>query len=233
VKSNSVLPRILIVDDEVAIVRFLRSVLDSGEFSLHHADNGHSALAAAATVRPDIILLDLGLPDMDGVEVIRRIREWSQVPIIVLSVRDGEDNKVEALDAGADDYLIKPFSVAELQARIRVSLRRSLQQAPEPLFNCCGLEVDLSHRRVVVRGEEVQLTPTEYELLRLMVSHAGKVLTHGQILKQVWGTANAEQYNVLRVNISNLRLKIEDNPSRPRHIVTELGVGYRLKNDCV
>jgi len=219
------------VDDESSILRFLSSALDTGEFSLHQADNGHAALAAAAGVRPDIILLDLGLPDLDGVEVIRRIREWSQVPIIVLSVRDGEDNKVEALDAGADDYLIKPFSVAELQARIRVSLRRSLHQVPEPLFNCCGLEVDLTYRRVVVRGDEVQLTPTEYDLLRLLVSHAGKVLTHGHILKQIWGTAYAEQQNVLRVNISNLRQKIEEDPSRPRHIVTELGVGYRLKSD--
>jgi two-component system, OmpR family, KDP operon response regulator KdpE len=206
-------------------------VLDTGEFSLYQADNGHAALAAAATIRPDIILLDLGLPDMDGVEVIRRIREWSQVPIIVLSVRDSEDNKVGALDAGADDYLIKPFSVGELQARIRVSLRRSLQQAPEPIYSCSGLEVDLPHRRVVVRGEEVQLTPTEYELLRLLVTHAGKVLTHGQILKQIWGTAYAEQQNVLRVNISKLRQKIEQEPSRPKYIVTELGIGYRLKGD--
>jgi two-component system, OmpR family, KDP operon response regulator KdpE len=230
-KSNAHLPRVLVVDDEQAILRFLHSALDTGEFSLHQAENGHAALAGAAAVRPDIILLDLGLPDMDGVEVIRRIREWSQVPIIVLSVRDSEDQKVEALDAGADDYLIKPFSVAELQARIRVSLRRSLQQAPEPLFSCGGLEVDLPHRRVVVRGDEVQLTPTEYELLRLLVAHAGRVLTHGQILKQIWGTAYAEQQNVLRVNISNLRQKIEEDPSRPRHIVTELGVGYRLKSD--
>jgi two-component system KDP operon response regulator KdpE len=149
----------------------------------------------------------------------------------VLSVRDGEDNKVQALDAGADDYLIKPFSVAELQARIRVALRRSLQQAPDPIFNCAGLEVDLTYRRVVVHGVEVQLTPTEYELLRLLVNHAGKVMTHGQILKQIWGAAYAEQQNVLRVNISNLRQKIEDDPSRPKHIVTELGVGYRLKSD--
>jgi len=217
------------VDDEVTILRFLRSALDTGEFTLYQAEDGHGALAAAATVRPDIILLDLGLPDMDGVEVIRRIREWSQVPIIVLSVRDSDDNKVGALDAGADDYLVKPFSVAELQARIRVSLRRSLQQAPEPVYSCGGLEVDLARRKVVVRGEEVQLTPTEYELLRLLVSHAGKVLTHGQILKQIWGTAYAEQQNVLRVNISNLRQKIEEDPSRPKHVVTELGVGYRLK----
>jgi two-component system, OmpR family, KDP operon response regulator KdpE len=230
-KSGANLPRVLVVDDEVTILRFLRTALDTGEFSLHEAENGHAALAAAAAVRPDIILLDLGLPDMDGVEVIRRIREWSQVPIIVLSVRDGEDNKVGALDAGADDYLVKPFSVGELQARIRVSLRRSLQQVPEPFFSFSGLEVDLARRRVVVRGVEVQLTPTEYELLRLLVSHAGKVLTHGQILKQIWGAAYAEQQNVLRVNISNLRQKIEEDPSRPRYIVTELGVGYRLKSD--
>ena len=230
-KSCTDLPRLLVVDDEVTILRFLRSALDTGEFNLYQAEDGHSALSAATTILPDIILLDLGLPDMDGVEVIRRIREWSQVPIIVLSVREGEDNKVGALDAGADDYLIKPFSVAELQARIRVALRRSLQQAPEPVFKSPGLEVDLPHRRVLVRGAEVQLTPTEYELLRLLVSHAGKVLTHGQILKQIWGAAYADQQNVLRVNISNLRQKIEEDPSRPRHIVTELGVGYRLKGD--
>ena len=230
-KSSVNLPRVLVVDDEVTILRFLRSVLDTGEFSLYQAENGHGALAAAAALRPDIILLDLGLPDMDGVEVIKRIREWSQVPIIVLSVRDGEDNKVGALDAGADDYLIKPFGVAELQARIRVSLRRSLQQAPEPVFRYCDLEVDLARRRVLVRGEEVQLTPTEYELLRLLVSHAGKVLTHGQILRHIWGAAHADQQNVLRVNISHLRQKIEEDPSRPSHIVTELGVGYRLRSD--
>jgi len=228
-KSSASVPRVLMVDDEATILRFLRSALDTGEFALYQADNGHGALAAAAAVRPDIILLDLDLPDLDGVEVIRRIREWSQVPIIVLSVRDSEDNKVGALDAGADDYLIKPFGVAELQARIRVSLRRSLQQAPEPVYRCQGLEVDLVRRRVLVRDEEVQLTPTEYELLRLLVSHAGKVMTHGQILTQIWGTAHADQQNVLRVNIRNLRQKIEEDPARPRHIVTELGVGYRLK----
>ena len=230
-KNKASVPRVLMVDDEVTILRFLRSALDTGEFALFQAENGHGALAAAAAVRPDIILLDLGLPDMDGVEVIRRIREWSQVPIIVLSVRDSEDNKVGALDAGADDYLSKPFGAAELLARIRVSLRRSLQQAPEPVYRCSGLEFDLVRRRVLVRGAEVQLTPTEYELLRLLVNHAGKVLTHGQILKQIWGNAHVDQQNVLRVNISNLRQKIEEDPSRPRHIVTELGVGYRLKGD--
>jgi two-component system KDP operon response regulator KdpE len=222
-------PRILIVDDEPAIRRFLHTVLDSGEFSVHEADNGHSALAAAAVVKPGVILLDLGLPDMDGVEVIRRIREWSQAPIIVLSVREREEDKVRALDAGADDYLTKPFGVAELLARIRVALRRSLQQAPEPVYRVLELEVDLSRRRVVVRGGEVQLTPTEYELLRLLVMHAGKVLTHGQILRQIWGAAYVEQPHVLRVNISNLRRKIEADASTPRYIITEPGVGYRLR----
>lgn len=231
-KKMTNLPRILIVDDEAAIQRFLRTALDTGEFSLHQAENGHAAMAAAVAAKPDIILLDLGLPDMDGVEVIERIREWSQVPIIVLSVREREDDKVKALDAGADDYLTKPFGVGELLARIRVALRRSLQQTPEPVFRIDELEVDLPRRRVLVRNEEVQLTPTEYDLLRLLVTHAGKVLTHGQILKQIWGLAYVEQPHVLRVNISNLRHKIESDPSRPRYILTEPGVGYRLKADA-
>jgi two-component system KDP operon response regulator KdpE len=222
-------PRILIVDDEPAIRRFLRTVLDSEEFSVHEAENGHAALAAAAVLKPGVILLDLGLPDMDGVEVIRRLREWSQAPIIVLSVREREEEKVRALDAGADDYLTKPFGVAELLARIRVALRRSLQQAPEPVYRILELEVDLSRRRVVVRGGEVQLTPTEYELLRLLVIHAGKVLTHSQILRRIWGAAYVEQPHVLRVNISNLRRKIEADASTPRYILTEPGVGYRLR----
>lgn len=229
-KSSANLPRILVVDDEMAIQRFLRTALDTGEFSLHQAENGHAALAAAVAIKPDVILLDLGLPDMDGVEVIRRIREWSQVPILVLSVREREDDKVKALDAGADDYLTKPFGIGELTARIRVTLRRSMQQVPEPVYRVNELEVDLPRRRVTVRGEEVQLTPTEYELLRLLVTHAGKVLTHSQILRQIWGVAYVEQPHVLRVNISNLRHKIETDPSRPRYILTEPGVGYRLRD---
>jgi two-component system KDP operon response regulator KdpE len=228
-KKSASLPRILVVDDEPAIQRFLRTALDTGEFSLHQAENGHSALAAAAALKPDIILLDLGLPDMDGVEVIKRIREWSQVPIIVLSVREREDDKVKALDAGADDYLTKPFGVGELLARIRAALRRSLQETPEPVYRIDELEVDLARRRVLVSGEPLQLTPTEYDLLRLLVVHAGKVLTHSQILKQIWGIAYLEQPHVLRVNISNLRHKIEKDPSRPRYIITEPGVGYRLR----
>jgi len=189
-KKSTNLLRVLVVGDEVKVLRFLRTELDIGEFSLHQANDGHTALAAVDSVRPDIILLDLGLPDLEGVEVIRRIRDGSQVPIIVFSERDGEDDKVAALDAGADDYLIKPFGIEELRARIRVSVRRSLQQAPEELLSCRGLEVDLTRRRAAWLGEEVQLNPTEYELLRLMVSHTGKALTQSQILRQVWGAAS-------------------------------------------
>jgi two-component system KDP operon response regulator KdpE len=227
--KNNNLPRILVVDDEKAIRRFLHTVLNTGEFTLHEAEDAHAALAAAAAVKPDVILLDLGLHDMDGIEVIRRIREWSQVPIIVLSVRERENDKVDALDAGADDYLCKPFGTAELLARIRVALRRSVRQASEPVYTIDELQVDLSRRRVLIRGKEAQLTPTEYDLLRLLVVHAGKVLTHSQILRQIWGMAYLEQPHVLRVNISNLRRKIESDASRPRYILTEPGVGYRLR----
>ena len=222
-------PRVLVVDDEKAIQRFLKNALSSAEFSVHVAENGKEALAAAVAIRPDLIILDLGLPDMDGVEVLRRLREWTQVPIIILSVRDREDEKVTALDSGADDYLTKPFGIGELLARMRVALRKSIPQSPEPVYKVDGLEVDLEHRRVFVQGNEVQLTATEYDLLRLLVNHAGKVLTHNQILRQMWGPAYTEQPHLLRVNISNLRRKIEPEPNRPRYILTELGVGYRLK----
>jgi two-component system, OmpR family, KDP operon response regulator KdpE len=228
-RNGDNLPRILVVDDELAIRRFLHTVLSSEEFSLHEAENAHAGLAAAAAFRPDVILLDLGLPDLDGVEVIRRIREWSQVPIIVLSVRDREDDKVDALDAGADDYLTKPFGVGELLARIRAALRRSLQEIPEPVFISNDLQVDLGSRRVTVNDADISLTPTEYDILRLLVTHAGKVMTHTQILKQIWGIAYLEQPHVLRVNVSNLRRKLETDPSRPQHIITEPGVGYRLR----
>ena len=220
--------RILIVDDEAAIRRFLANVLATDRCAVFQAENGGLALAAAAATRPDLILLDLGLPDMDGVDVIRKIRTWSPVPIIVLSVRGQEADKVKALDAGADDYLTKPFGIGELLARIRVAVRRAVQQAPEPVFRVGGLEVDLVRRRVRLEENEVQLTPTEYELLRLLVTHAGKVLTHGQLLRQIWGTTHVNQPHVLRVNISNLRHKIEADVSRPRYIRTEPGVGYRL-----
>jgi two-component system KDP operon response regulator KdpE len=222
-------PRVLVVDDEKAIQRFLKNALSSAEFSVHVAEGGKEALAAAVAIRPDLIILDLGLPDMDGVEVLRRLREWTQVPIIILSVRDREDEKVTALDSGADDYVTKPFGIGELLARMRVALRKSVQQSPEPVYRVDGLEVDLEHRRVFVQGNEVQLTATEYDLLRLLVTHAGKVLTHNQILRQMWGPAYMEQPHLLRVNISNLRRKIEPKPNRPRYILTELGVGYRLR----
>ncbi len=223
------LPRVLVVDDEKAIQRFLKNALSSAEFSVHLADSGKEALTAAMAVRPDLIILDLGLPDMDGVEVLRRLREWTEVPVIILSVRDREDEKVTALDSGADDYVTKPFGIGELLARMRVALRKSIQQSSEPVYRVDGLEVDLERRRVVSQGAEVQLTPTEYDLLRLLVTHAGKVLTHNQILRQIWGPAYMEQPHLLRVNISNLRRKIEPEPNRPRYILTELGVGYRLK----
>jgi two-component system, OmpR family, KDP operon response regulator KdpE len=222
-------PRLLIVDDEPAIQRFLKTALEGGEFELHQATDGRTALTATVGVKPDLILLDLGLPDMDGVEVIARIRQWSQVPIIVLSVRDRETDKVKALDTGADDYLTKPFGVGELLARIRATLRRALPPNPEPVHRIDDLEVDLASRQVRLHGEEVSLTPTEYDVLRLLVSNAGKVLTHRQILKQLWGAAYLEQPHILRVNISNLRHKLETDPSRPRYIVTETGVGYRFK----
>ena len=222
------LPRLLIVDDEPAIRRFLTTALEGGEFALYQAADGRAALAAAVAVKPDVILLDLGLPDMDGVEIISRIRQWSQVPIIVLSVRDRETDKVRALDTGADDYLTKPFGMGELLARIRATLRRSLPQNSEPVFKINELEVDLARRRVALRGEEISLTPTEYDLLRLFVTNAGKVLTHRQILTRIWGAAYLEQPHILRVNISNLRHKLETDASRPRYILTETGVGYRF-----
>ncbi|SJZ59482.1 two-component system, OmpR family, KDP operon response regulator KdpE [Trichlorobacter thiogenes] len=222
------LPRVLIIDDEVAIRKFLRTVLSSEEFLLYEAENAHTGLSLTAAVRPDVILLDLGLPDLDGLEVIKRIRDWSQVPIIVLSVREREEDKIAALDAGADDYLTKPFGVGELLARIRAAMRRLQQELPEPVFISDDLEVNLELRRVMVKGKDVQLTPTEYDLLKLLVSQAGKVLTHRHILNKIWGPSHLEQPHVLRVNISNLRRKIELDPAQPLHITTELGVGYRL-----
>ncbi|MGA2191911.1 MAG: response regulator [Nitrospirota bacterium] len=225
------LPKVLIVDDETAIQRFLRNALSGDEFSLHEAGSGAEALAATISLRPDLIILDLGLPDMDGIEVIRRLREWSKIPVIVLSVREQEGEKVLALDAGADDYVTKPFGIGELLARMHAALRRSVQQSPEPVYKIDELEVDLSRRRVLVRGREVQLTPTEYDLLKHLVVHAGKVLTHRQLLSEIWGPAYPGQPHVLRVTISNLRHKLEPEPDRPRYILTEPGVGYRLKSN--
>jgi two-component system KDP operon response regulator KdpE len=220
--------RVLVVDDERSIRRFLKTSLGS-QFVILEALSGEEALTAVATEHPDIILLDLGLPDMDGVEVTRRLREWTQIPIIIVSVREQEKDKIAALDAGADDYLTKPFGVGELMARLRVALRRSTQIDMEPVFTTGNLVVDLNQREVRVNEQLLALTPTEYDLLRKLVKHAGKVLTHDQLLRAVWGTAYESETHMLQVNISNLRRKIEPDPSRPIYIVTEPGVGYRLK----
>jgi two-component system, OmpR family, KDP operon response regulator KdpE len=220
--------KILAVDDEKAIQRFLRTILESEGFAVQIVDSAAAAQVEAALFKPDLLLLDLGLPDMDGIDLLRLLREWLTVPIIVLSVREREDDKVLALDAGADDYLTKPFGIAELLARIRVALRRRVQ-AVEPVFTTGELAVDIATRNVTSSGTEVTLTPTEYELLRLLVLHAGKVVTHNMILSQVWGEAGSSQQQVLRVTISNLRYKIEPNPARPRYLVTEPGVGYKLR----
>jgi two-component system, OmpR family, KDP operon response regulator KdpE len=220
--------RVLVVDDERSIRRFLKASLGS-QFVILEATNGEEALTAAATEHPDVIILDLGLPDIDGVEVTRRLREWTQIPIIIVSVREQEQDKIAALDAGADDYLTKPFGVGELMARLRAALRRSSQTDSEPVFTSGRLVVDMNQREVRVDGEAVALTPTEYDLLRTLIKHVGKVMTHDQLLRAVWGTAYESETHMLQVNISNLRRKIEPDPSRPSYIVTEPGVGYKLK----
>ena len=221
--------RVLVVDDERAIRRYLHAALNAQGYTVYDASNGQEALNAVVTDKPDLVILDLGLPDLDGVEVTRRLREWTQLPIIILSVREQEEDKIAALDAGADDYLTKPFSSGELMARIRVAMRRSFQSASEPVFESDGLKIDLARRKVVVNGQEVSLTPTEYELLRVLVQNAGRVITHRQLLKQVWGMAYEAEAHILRVNMSNLRRKIEPDPTRPHYILTEPGVGYRLR----
>ena len=220
--------RVLVVDDERSIRRFLKASLGS-QFFILEATTGEEALSAAASEHPDVVILDLGLPDMDGVEVTRRLREWTQIPIIIVSVREQEKDKIAALDAGADDYLTKPFSVGELMARLRVALRRSALTDNEPVFTTGDLVVDLNQREVRRNEQAISLTPTEYDLLRILIKHAGKVLTHDQLLRAVWGTAYESETHMLQVNISNLRRKIEADPARPIYIVTEPGVGYRLK----
>jgi two-component system, OmpR family, KDP operon response regulator KdpE len=222
-------PRVLVVDDEQAIRRFLKITLMSQTYTFFEAASGREALVTAAAQKPDIIILDLGLPDMDGVEVVRQLREWTQTPIIILSVRGSESDKIAALDAGADDYLTKPFGTGELIARMRAALRRAVQTTDEPVFKSGSLEVDLSRRVVSVESKEVQLTRNEYELLRVLVANAGKVMTQRQLLKGVWGPGYEQEFHMLQVNISNLRAKIEPEAGRTRLIVTEPGVGYRLK----
>jgi two-component system KDP operon response regulator KdpE len=221
--------KILIVDDERPIRRFLNASLGS-RYKILEAENGHEAIQIAAMDHPELIILDLGLPDMDGTDVTRRIREWTDVPIIVISVRDNEEDKVAALDAGADDYLTKPFGASELSARIRVALRRSNKSDEEAvIYEQDELLIDFAKRDVRINDSPITLTPTEYSILRTLVSHAGKVLTHQQLINEVWGGNYEVNSHLLRVNVSNLRRKIEKDPSQSRHIITEPGVGYRFK----
>jgi len=222
--------RILVVDDETPIRRYLRAALTAQGFTVYEASDGNEAIQAVLSHRPDMIILDLGLPDMDGIEVTRRLREWSQTPIIILSVREAENDKIAALDAGADDYLTKPFGTGELMARMRVAQRRQLTNADEPVFQVGALKMDISRRLVTLDENEIALTPTEYDLLKALITHAGKVITHRQLLKLVWGEGYDDMH-ILRVNISNLRRKIEPDAARPTYLVTEAGVGYRLRVD--
>jgi len=224
------LTRILVIEDEPAIRRFLKAGLGSEGLSIVEAETGESGIQEAARLQPSLVLLDLGLPDIDGLEVVRRIREWSEVPIIVLSARGQESDKIAALDAGADDYLTKPFSIGELQARIRVALRHLERGSPnpEPIFEDGDLRVDVARQLVFKSGQELRLTAIEFRLLALLVRNAGRVLTHRQILTAVWGSEYEFDTHTLRVHMGNLRQKIEDNPATPRHIRTEVGVGYRL-----
>jgi len=225
-------PLVLVVEDEPQMLRFLRTSLGTHGYRLVETTTAAEALAQAAARSPDVILLDLGLPDLDGLEVTRRLREWTTTPIIVLSARGQDEDKINALDAGADDYLTKPFSVGELLARIRVALRHAAgvaAGAQESVFVVGDLRVDLAKREVFVGAEEVHLTPTEYRLLGVLVKYAGKVVTHRQLLKEVWGPHYVEHTQYLRVFMGQLRQKLEPEPAKPRYLINEPGVGYRLK----
>ncbi|MGA3180563.1 MAG: response regulator [Verrucomicrobiota bacterium] len=219
---------VLIIDDEVQIRRLLRVTLEANGYRVHEAAQGQEGLAEAAQWNPDVIILDLGLPDMNGLTVLSRLREWSRAPVLVLSVQEGDVDKVTALDNGADDYMTKPFSTAELLARLRVVQRRAQPIADNAVFRSGDLEVDLAGRVVRRKGQEIKMTPTEYSLLRLLVRNAGKVVTHRQILREVWGPAYGDQTHYLRVYVAHLREKLEADPGRPELLITEPGVGYRL-----
>ena len=225
---------ILLIEDEPQMRRFLRITLQGHGYRLIEAVTGQEGLTETATRNPDIVLLDLGLPDIDGLEVTKQLREWSEIPIVVISAREQEEDKIRALDAGADDYLTKPFGAGELLARIRVALRHKAMQHSEGndvIFELGNLKVDLSKRQVLLDDNEVHLTPIEYRLLTVLIKHAGKVITHSQLLKEVWGAAYASQTHYLRVYMTQLRHKLEADPARPRFLINEPGVGYRLKID--
>ena len=226
-------PRVLVVDDEPQIRRSLRVALRANGYDVLEAADGEAALDAAAVSPPELVILDLGLPDMDGVDVCQRLREWSRVPVIVLSALGDDEAKVRALDLGADDYVTKPFSMTELLARMRVALRHAALMAgsPDRVIRARDVEIDLARRLVFRAGAEVHLTPTEYAILKYLAEHAGRVVTHGQLLRAVMGTGYEDAIGSLRVFIANLRKKLEADPSRPVLIVTEPGVGYRLRAD--
>jgi two-component system KDP operon response regulator KdpE len=221
-------PLILVIEDDAQIRRFLRAALDAEGYRLQESVTAVEGLAQAQSRQPDLILLDLGLPDRDGLEVIRSVREWGTIPILVLSARGQEKDKITALDLGADDYVAKPFAVGELLARIRAALRRSTAAAAGTVVRFGAVEVDLDKRVVRVDAQDVHLTPNEYKLLQVLIQHAGKVLTQRQLLNEVWGPQHTEQAQYLRVYIAQLRRKLERNPARPKHLQTEPGVGYRL-----
>jgi two-component system KDP operon response regulator KdpE len=221
-------PEVLIIDDEVQILRLLRVTLETGGFEVRDAASGQLGLSEIAFRRPDIVVLDLGLPDISGIEVLKRLREWSKVPILILSVQGQEDDKVAALDAGADDYLTKPFNGRELLARLRVMLRHVQPDDGISVVKFDAIEIDFTRRVVTKNGQEVSLTVKEYALLRFFVSHRGKALTHRQILRDIWGPNAEEQTHYLRVYLDRLRHKLEDNPKRPKYFKTMLGVGYRF-----
>jgi two-component system, OmpR family, KDP operon response regulator KdpE len=223
-------PRVLVIDDEPPVHKFLRAGLEAQGYAVEGATNGGEGITHASMHPPDVVLLDLGLPDVDGFEVVRRLREWSATPIIILSARGQDGDKVRALDAGADDYVTKPFSMPELLARMRVALRNRarVDGAGDASFEAGPLRIDLGKRRVTVEGREVRLTPLEYRLLTTLARHPGRVLTHDMLLREVWGPGHVQQHHYLRVYMAQLRHKIEKDPARPRLLLTEPGVGYRM-----
>ncbi|MGN6370960.1 MAG: response regulator [Phycisphaerae bacterium] len=226
-------PTILLIEDEDPIRKFLRVSLSAHNYRLIESTTGKDGLLQAATARPDLIILDLGLPDIDGIDLTRQLREWSNIPIIIVSARGKEQDKVIALDAGADDYLTKPFSLAELLARLRVALRHhnASPSQPDPIFTTGDLRVDLARREVSLAGKPIHLTPTEYRLLTTLVKHAGRVLTHKQLLAEVWGPHSSQEPHYLRVYMNQLRQKLEPDPAQPRYLLTEPAVGYRLADE--
>jgi two-component system KDP operon response regulator KdpE len=223
--------RILIVDDEPEIRRFLRASLSNHQHEILEAENGLNAISQIREKRPDLIILDLELPDINGIEVAERVREWSQIPIIILSVHNSEREKIDALNAGADDYLTKPFSIGELLTRIQVVMRRIGNTGTKPVYQAGDLLVDCNRHKVTLMGNEIKLTLTEFDILKILIQNAGKVVTQRHLILNVWGTAYENESRLLRVNISNLRKKIEPDPNQPIYILTELGVGYRFNDD--